>query len=77
MYVRTSSKQCIPCNCELSSKYDLTVCVCVLNEIKMYKFDELLEWLVYSTKWKALLTDNILYIAAVHITILVSVTFIN
>ena len=40
-------------------------------------FDELLEWLVYSTKWEALLTDNILYMAAVLITILVSVTFIN
>ena len=38
--------------------------VCVLNEIKMYKCDEFLEWLVYSSKWEALLIDNILNIAA-------------
>ena len=46
------------------------LCVCVLNEMKMYECDELLEWLVYSSKWEALLTDNILSMAAVLITIL-------
>ena len=38
--------------------------MCVLNEVKMYKCDEFLEWLVYSSKLKALLIDNILYMAA-------------
>ena len=46
----------------LISKFDLTVCV--LNEMKMYKCDEFLKWLVYSSKWEALLIDNILSMAA-------------
>ena len=53
---------CQLCNYEMvkHNKYDLTVCVYV-NEMKMYKFDELLEWLVYSSKWEAVLIDNIHY----------------
>ena len=45
----------------LLSKFGLTMCV--LNEMKMYKRDEFLEWFVYSSKWEALLIDNILYMA--------------
>ena len=33
-------------------------------EMKIYKCDELVEWLVYSSKWEALLIDNIFYMAA-------------
>ena len=51
----------------LQSKFDSTVSV--LNEMKMYKCDEFLEWLVYSRKWEALLIDNILLWLLLLITI--------